>query len=75
MGSRYKTERRTYMRRCEKVDIEYNNKINITPFLNAMKYSFNLGGVHPVVLGAFGETDERSFRMIKRYKIYSYKSW
>jgi len=42
-----------------------------TPFSGALKNHFNSGGVHPVVFGAFGETNQATMRMIKKCAKYA----
>jgi len=58
--------RRLYMLAAEKLDIKCGANYTTHPFSEALKNNFNSGGVHPVVFGAFGETNEASMRMIKK---------
>ena len=56
--------RRDYWRRCEKLDRE-SNDIGTNLFTSAMKNDFHSGGVHPLVFGAYGETNEGTRDLIK----------
>ena len=60
-----KDVRRDYQRRCEKLDIECTNDNGTTYFADAMKNDFHSGGVHPLVFGAFGETNEGTRELIR----------
>ena len=53
------------MRRAEKLDIECTDEDTTEPFKNALKNKFNSGGVHPLVFGAFGETNTECDKMIR----------
>ena len=52
--------RRSYMLAAEKLDIKCGANYTTHPFSEALKNNFNSGGVHPVVFGAFGETNDAS---------------
>jgi len=63
--------RKEYMTRAEKLDIKCGANFNTRPFSEALKNNFNSGGVHPVVFGAFGETNIKTERMIKKCAKYA----
>ena len=48
------------------MDTTCNENYNTHPFSNTLK-RFQSGGVHPIVFGAFGETDRATVLIIKRY--------
>jgi len=63
--------RKEYMTRAEKLDIKCGANFNTHPFSEALKNNFNLGGFHPVVFRAFGETNLETERMIKKCAKYA----
>ena len=52
------------MRRYEKLDIECTNDSGTSYFADALKNDFHSGGVHPLVFGAVGETNEEVRELI-----------
>ena len=60
-----KSVRREYMRRCEKLDIKHTNDDGTHPFAKALQSQFHSGGVHPLVFGQFGETNEETRDLIR----------
>ena len=56
---------RDYMMRAEKLDEKCASSYNTHPFAEALKNHFHSGGVHPLVFGAFGETNKETQRLIK----------
>lgn len=63
--------RRSCMLRAEKLDIKCGANYTTHPFSGALKTQFNSGGVHPIVFGAFAETNQNSMRMIKKCAKYA----
>ena len=49
---------------AEKLDERSVNNYTTNPFAEALKNHFHLGGVHPLVFGAFGETNMETERLI-----------
>ena len=53
------------MMRAEKLDEKCASNYTTHPFAEALKNHFHSGGVHPLVFGAFGETNKATERLIK----------
>ena len=63
--------RRNYMKRCEKLDLEFTNDDGSHPFAEAMRTQFQSGGVHPLVFGAFGETNDNTRDLVRLCATYA----
>ena len=57
--------RRDYARRAEELDEKCAEDYTTHPFPEALKNNYSSGGVHLIVFGAFGETDNHTLKMVK----------
>lgn len=63
--------RRDYIRWAEMLDEKCAENYTTHPFSEALKNSFHSSGVHPIVFGAFGETNADSERLNKKCAKYA----
>ena len=54
-----------YIRKAAALDRKFAPEDQHHPFSEAIKKSFHSGGVHPIVLGAFGEANEYTHKLLK----------
>ena len=65
VDTKVRSVRRDYARRAEELDEKCAEDYTTHPFSEALKNNYNSGGVHPIVFGAFGETDNHTSKMVK----------
>ena len=59
------TVRRDYQRRAEKLDITCTRDDGSHHFADALRTRFQSGGVHPIVFGAFGESNRQTGLLVR----------
>jgi len=65
--------RKQYGTSATTLDTKLGTTDNPKPFTTALTSNFHSGGVHPIVFGAFGETKEKTRKLLRSMRIFILK--